>query len=682
VPPWPLPAASSYLEDAFCRWVLAPATKPGVVAHVHPQAPVTVGEHTYKVDYLLAGAEFRIAVELDGFAFHGDRAAFVYDRVRQNDLATTGLVVLRFSYDAVRLDTARCVQQLQALLSADPVLSAFVTPNPVVPIPEMTADPLFAAAPPPRPSHNASTSYFDSARHALSRAPLRDCQRDALAALTNYYAGAGKNAACVMSVGSGKTALGVAAALAFTGRRALIVTPGSVIRGTFDDALDPASPKNVLYALPAGPLLPGLKAPTVLTLDREDGPISGVTRDELLGADIVVTNFHSLGTGADPGDLLNKLKSDDIDFVVVDEAHIAAADSYQRLFAHFAEARTLLMSACFQRLDGRPIEADVVYRYRLIDAIADGSAKNLRIRRFTPDSGSTTYQIAWPDGRTDQLSGKDALLDVIGDERRLARITATSEEPIHRVMEVTRLALVEQAKLLHPIRPRVLFSALGQAHAAQIVRIAEQHGIPTASLHHSMTDLEIRQVRRRFESAAGDLDGVVQLKMLGQGYDFPPITVVVPMRPYGSFGEFYQFIGRGIRVLNDPVLVGRVPAADQYLDLIYHGELGLDDHLESIRTENEMDPIVFEEEPATSTTDNGTHSDGDDTVTPCEPDVFVLLEDGVVEHRVVHDRDRVEARRAEREKEALAQRYALYAASTANPATFEEFAKVIRSVHG
>ncbi len=41
-----------------------------------------------------------------------------------------------------------------------------------------------------------------------------------------------------MSVGAGKTALGVLACLAFTRRRALVVTPGSVIRGTFDHAFD------------------------------------------------------------------------------------------------------------------------------------------------------------------------------------------------------------------------------------------------------------------------------------------------------------------------------------------------------------------------------------------------------------------------------------------------------------
>ena len=49
------------------------------------------------------------------------------------------------------------------------------------------------------------------------------------------------------------------------------------------------------------------RRPKVLTLDRDDGPIKGVTREQLLAADVIVTNFHSLGTGDDPDDLLAKL---------------------------------------------------------------------------------------------------------------------------------------------------------------------------------------------------------------------------------------------------------------------------------------------------------------------------------------------------------------------------------------
>lgn len=140
--------------------------------------------------------------------------------------------------------------------------------------------------------------------------------------------------------------LGVTAILAFTKRRALIVTPGSVIRGTFGKALDHQALGNVLYGLPNGPLIPGAKPPRVLMLDREEGAIRRITRENLLVADVIVTNFHSLGTGEDEDDVLAKLSAEDIDMIIVDEAHIAAAESYQRAFRHFPEARTLLMSAC------------------------------------------------------------------------------------------------------------------------------------------------------------------------------------------------------------------------------------------------------------------------------------------------------------------------------------------------
>ena len=110
----------------------------------------------------------------------------------------------------------------------------------------------------------------------------------------------------------------------------MVVTPGSVIRGTFDRAFDHEAVRNVLYGLPGGPLIPGCRPPSVLTLDREVGAIRDITRDQLLAADVIVTNFHSLGNGDDPDDLLAKLEPGDVDYIVVDEAHIAAAESYQR----------------------------------------------------------------------------------------------------------------------------------------------------------------------------------------------------------------------------------------------------------------------------------------------------------------------------------------------------------------
>jgi superfamily II DNA or RNA helicase len=674
-------AASSYLEDAFVRWVLTPAVLPSVASHVTPQREVTVHGRTYRVDYELAGAEQRIAVELDGYAFHSARDAFSYDRLRQNDLAATGRVILRFSYDSVRLDTARCVAQLQAAMTLDPLLRTFVDLNPVVETPVMEANPLYALQSPTVPS--APANYFDSVRNRLNQRTLRQCQVEAFEALANYFGAGGKNAACVMSVGAGKTALGVASVLAFTGVRALVVTPGSVIRGTFHQAFDHEAVRNALYNLPNGPLIPGCRPPEVRTLDRTEGAIRAVRRELLLRSDVIITNFHSLGTGDDPDDLLGKLLPADIDLIVVDEAHIAAAESYQRLFRHFATARTILLSACFQRMDGRPIDADVVYRYRLIDSIADGNAKNLRVQRFAPDASQTVYEMVWPDGLREEIVGREAILEIISDEKKLARITAKSHEPIRQMMRSVKAALDSQAELLYPVKPRVLFSALGERHAEQIARIAEEHGIPCAHLHHSMSEGKIKAIRARYEQDSGDLQGIVQLKMLGQGYDFPPITVVVPMRPYGSFSEFYQFVGRGIRVLTHPALVGRVQPDKQFLDIVYHAELGLDIHIDTIYRENDMDPITEHVLPPDWAQPAGQDRDlpiagGYDTAE--RPETFVLFQAGAIEQRIVHDEIRVEQRREEREREALAQRYSAYAQSTTSPVTFEQFVEIMQNL--
>jgi superfamily II DNA or RNA helicase len=677
--------SDSFLEYAFLRWVLHPAARPEVAQFITPQLEVRVSDRKYRIDYAVCGSAYRFAVELDGFEFHGNRHAFSYDRMRQNDLHAAGFVVVRFSYDSIRLDTERCVRQLQAVFALDVRIAEHLIDGPRVEKPEMEPDPLYGLAAPPTKRKEMPSSYFETVRGKINSKTLRACQREALAALGNYFGGGGSRAACVMSVGAGKTALGVATCLAFAARRAMVITPGTVIRGTFHKAFDHQAVGNALYGLPAGPLLPGSRPPNVLTLDRDEGAIRDVTREDLLAADVIVTNFHSLGTGEEPDDLLSKLEPDDVDLIVVDEAHIAAAESYQRTFKRFERARTLLMSACFQRLDGKPIDADVVYRYRLIDSVADGHAKNLRVRRFAPEGEETTYEMVWPDGSREEILGREALLELVKDERKLARITAKSDESIRQVMRVVRAALDEQVELLYPVKPRVLFSALGERHAEQIARVAEEYGIPCAYLHHSMTEARIRATRNRYEQDSGDLQGIVQLKMLGQGYDFPPITIVVPMRPYGSFSEFYQFIGRGIRVLQHPALSGRVGPERQFLDVVYHSEMGLDEHVETIYRENDMDPLTEHVLPP----DWRKAGEGEAVELPGtrgrdeagRPDAFVLFERGAIEERIVHDEERVEKRRREREQEALAQKYAAYAQTNANPVSFEQFVAVMQMLN-
>jgi very-short-patch-repair endonuclease len=59
-----------------------------------PETNVRIGR--YEVDILWRDA--RVAVEVDGYAFHSTRSAFERDRVRDADLQATGLAVLRVTW--------------------------------------------------------------------------------------------------------------------------------------------------------------------------------------------------------------------------------------------------------------------------------------------------------------------------------------------------------------------------------------------------------------------------------------------------------------------------------------------------------------------------------------------------------------------------------------------------------
>lgn len=70
----------------------------------------------YEVDFVFPGP--RIAVEIDGFAFHSDETAFQYDRKRQNALALMGWQVLRFTWLDLTTQPQRVLAEVRAAISA------------------------------------------------------------------------------------------------------------------------------------------------------------------------------------------------------------------------------------------------------------------------------------------------------------------------------------------------------------------------------------------------------------------------------------------------------------------------------------------------------------------------------------------------------------------------------------
>ena len=80
------------------------------------QHPITLGRSTYLLD--LAYPDLKIAIEVDGFAFHHDRGTFDHDRRRQNDLVTAGWTVLRFTSRSTPAEIVATIRSAFVRLSA------------------------------------------------------------------------------------------------------------------------------------------------------------------------------------------------------------------------------------------------------------------------------------------------------------------------------------------------------------------------------------------------------------------------------------------------------------------------------------------------------------------------------------------------------------------------------------
>ena len=85
-----------------------------------PTVPAYVQQHRValpdgrRVDLDAAYLEARVAVELDGAAFHGSREARERDLRRDSALAAAGWIVLRFSYTRLIADPRGCRQEIVA----------------------------------------------------------------------------------------------------------------------------------------------------------------------------------------------------------------------------------------------------------------------------------------------------------------------------------------------------------------------------------------------------------------------------------------------------------------------------------------------------------------------------------------------------------------------------------------
>ena len=94
---------------------------------------------------------------------------------------------------------------------------------------------------------------------------------------------------------------------------------------------------------------------------------------------------------------------------------------------------------------------------------------------------------------------------------------------------------------------QIIASACSIDHARQVSSLYEECGYRAAAISSDLDPNEQERIIRRLRDH--QLDCIVQVQMLGEGFDHPALSVAAIFRPYLSLAPYIQFVGRIMRVI-------------------------------------------------------------------------------------------------------------------------------------
>jgi len=365
-----------------------------------------------------------------------------------------------------------------------------------------------------------------------ANAALRDPQREAHRAVREHFAAATEAAIVQIPVGCGKTGIMATLPFGIARGRTLMITPNLTIRKGVADAVDITSPQcfwtkcRVLSDFTAGPWMAVL-----------DGPNANI--HDAIESDFVVCNIQQLASQADRW--LPQFPADFFDMILVDEGHHAAAESWQKVFRRFPNAKVVSLTATPFRSDQQQLHGEIVYRYPFTRAMIAGYIKQIHSRNVAPAEIYFTY-------RDDTRHHTLAEVLELREEAWFRRGVALSPECNRHIVEAS-IQQCDRMRAQTGIQHQIIAAACSVDHARQVAAIYAECGYRAAEIHSDMDEDDQDAVIERLRH--GQLDCIVQVQMLGEGFDHPRLSVAAIFRPFRSLAPYIQFVGRVMRVIQE-----------------------------------------------------------------------------------------------------------------------------------
>lgn len=337
----------------------------------------------------------------------------------------------------------------------------------------------------------------------------------------------------VLPVGCGKSGLIAIAPYAVGGRRALVIAPGTRIRGQLGADLRANSETNFYERC------------GVLTADAEFPEAAVVASgrvnlDDIRHCDVAVANIQQIA--GEENRWLDELDEDFFDLILVDEAHHNTAASWQQVKRRFPAARIVNFSATPMRADGALMEGNIIYSFPVLSAIEAGYVKRLRAKMLRP----TELRYVDRAGGEERLIGPDEVRALGEANAEFRRGIVMSEETLGSIVDQSIGELRRLRDETGERRLKIIASALNYDHCIQITEAFRSRGLRADYVHSREAQANDR-VFERLENH--ELDVIVQARMLGEGFDHKYLAVAMVGSIFANLSPFVQFVGRIMRAI-------------------------------------------------------------------------------------------------------------------------------------
>lgn len=220
------------------------------------------------------------------------------------------------------------------------------------------------------------------------------------------------------------------------------------------------------------------------------------------------------------------LSPDFFDFIVIDEVHHIAAESYRPILNYFTPKILLGLTATPERHDGSDIREDffgtIAAELRLPEAI---NQRHLcPFQYFGLNDPTDLSQVQWVKGR--YLPSELTKIYTANDQR-VGHILRSMEEVVGNIHSMKALAF-----------------CVSQDHAKYMSEKFLLKGIPSAVL--TSKNSQDRVVLRE-QLTSGAINVLFVVDIFNEGVDIPEIDTVIFLRPTESLTIFLQQLGRGLR---------------------------------------------------------------------------------------------------------------------------------------